>query len=93
MTNSLERTQGRGGGRGGRREREERKILGRQDERLGQVPGCRLANMWDNLLLPKSLLAICRTALQVASRDVSLQILLFFGLSVSLVNFPTQHKI
>lgn len=45
--------------------------------------------MWENLLLPRSLLAICRTVLQVASRAVSLQTQLFFwSLFVSLVNFP-----
>lgn len=37
VTNSLKRTQG------AKKEREKRKILGRQDERLGQVPGCHLA--------------------------------------------------
>ena len=36
--------------------------------------------MWDNVLLPRSLLAICRTVLQVASRAVHLQTPLFFGL-------------
>lgn len=77
----------------GKRGKRERKILGRQDERLGWVPGCHLAKYVWQSFLPRSLLAICRTVMQVASSTVHLQTLLFVGLPLfPWWIFPSSRK-
>lgn len=85
MTDSLEGTQGK------TKEREKReKILGRQDERLGQVPDCHLAKYVGQPSFAYKSASNLQNSI-AGSQQGCQSPDCYFSVSVSLVKFPKQH--